>query len=61
MIDVNNDFDVAVLNFIRTVYIQSKFDKEKVRTVLHPDVVEAVMQTIDLTERGIDYVKRKRN
>ncbi|WP_158074634.1 hypothetical protein [Rodentibacter genomosp. 1] len=53
MIDVNNDFDVAVLNFIRTVYIQSTFDKEKVRTVLHPDVIEAVMLTIDVTERGM--------
>lgn len=53
MIDTKNDFDVAVLNFIRTVYIQAKYDKEKVKAVLHPNVVEAVMKTIDLTERGM--------
>lgn len=61
MIDINNDFDVAVLAFIKTVYIQSKYNKEKVREVFDPHVVETVMRTVDITERGMENVKRKTN
>ncbi|THA10472.1 hypothetical protein [Rodentibacter pneumotropicus] len=51
-IDLKNESDIAALSFIKTVYAHYKYDKEKVRAVFHPDVVEAVMLTIDLTERG---------
>lgn len=33
-IDLKNDFDTAVLAFIKTVYIQSRYDKDKVRLYL---------------------------
>lgn len=29
-VDINDEFDVAVLNFIKTVYYQSKYDKESI-------------------------------
>ncbi|WP_179108192.1 hypothetical protein [Rodentibacter trehalosifermentans] len=57
MIDIENDFDVAVLKFIKVVYEQSGYDKERVRALLNTDVVNAVMKTIDITERGIEDVK----
>lgn len=52
MIDVENDFDVAVLNFIKALYKMTKYNKDEVRRVLHPDVVGAVMITVDVTERN---------
>lgn len=51
-IDLKNDFDTAVLAFIKTVYIQSKYDKDKVRALFDDEVVEAVMQMVDITERN---------
>ncbi|WP_156106940.1 hypothetical protein [Gallibacterium genomosp. 1] len=51
-IDLKNDFDTAVLAFIKTVYIQSKYDKDKVRVLFADEVVEAVMQVVDITERN---------
>lgn len=50
-IDVNDDFDVAVLNFIKALYEQTDYKKSEMRRLLHPNVVEAVMRTIDETER----------
>lgn len=52
-IDINNDFDTSVLCFIKTIYKMSKYDKEKMRNLFHKDVIEALMKTIDITERGI--------
>lgn len=52
MIDIENDFDVAVLNFIKALYEMTKYNKDEVRRLLHPNVVNAVMKTIDETERN---------
>lgn len=51
-IDLKNEFDTAVLAFIKTVYIQSRYDKDKVRALFDDEVVEAVMQMVDITERN---------
>lgn len=52
-VDINDEFDVAVLNFIKTVYYQSKYDKRKMRNLFHSDVIEAVMKVTDETERDL--------
>ncbi|WKS98352.1 hypothetical protein [Gallibacterium anatis] len=54
IVDINDEFDVAVLNFIKTVYYQSKYDKRKMRNLFHPDVIEAVMRVTDETERDLN-------
>lgn len=51
MIDVENDFDVSVLKFIKALYKSAKYDKNEVKRLLHPNVIDAVMKTIDETER----------
>ncbi|MCW9710889.1 hypothetical protein L5B71_08575 [Avibacterium sp. 21-586] len=51
-IDLKNEFDIAVLAFVKAVYIQSKYDKDKVRVLFADEVIEAVMLTIDITERN---------
>lgn len=50
-VNLEDEFDKAVLSFIKTVYIQSKFNKERLLGLFSEDVIKAVMITIDETER----------
>lgn len=50
-VDINDEFDVAVLGFIKSLYKQTGYKKSEMRRLLHPDVVEVVMRVVDETER----------
>ncbi|CAM3864117.1 hypothetical protein [Avibacterium endocarditidis] len=54
-VNLEDEFDKAVLSFIKTVYIQSKFNKERLLGLFSEDVIKAVMTTVDETKREVNY------